>query len=165
MLVELQHACMLATGLALRVDERTWYTTRCRWVVEDCSAWTEMMSAPALAKSGMRCSGSTIICASSPRHVQFKVIGHCPMLVPVPVPLLCAGSAACCPALPCCYCAPWTHQMAVQHLVGDGAQGLDHQGANGDVGHEAAVHDINVHPVAAGRVDGPDLCAILDDQC
>lgn len=88
-----------------------------------------------------------------------------PMLVPVPVPLLCAGSAACCPALPCCYCAPWTHQMAVQHLVGDGAQGLDHQGANGDVGHEAAVHDINVHPVAAGRVDGPDLCAILDDQC
>jgi len=30
--------------------------------VEDCSQWTEIISAPAFAKSATRCSGSTIIC-------------------------------------------------------------------------------------------------------
>lgn len=42
-------------------DKHTWLTTRSRWMVLDCSACTETMSAPALMKSAMRCSGSTII--------------------------------------------------------------------------------------------------------
>lgn len=33
--------------------------------MDDCSACTEMMSAPALAKSATRSSGSTIICGAS----------------------------------------------------------------------------------------------------
>ncbi len=44
---------------------RTWLTVRCRWMVDDCSACTLMMSAPALAKSATRSSGSTIICAAA----------------------------------------------------------------------------------------------------
>mmetsp|Transcript_1562 Transcript_1562/g.5144 ORF Transcript_1562/g.5144 Transcript_1562/m.5144 type:complete len:214 (-) Transcript_1562:28-669(-) len=51
----------LSTTPALQPRSLIWYTHLCRWVVELCSAWMEMMSAPALAKSGMRCSGSTII--------------------------------------------------------------------------------------------------------
>jgi hypothetical protein len=50
-----------------------------------------------------------------------------------------------------------THQMAVQHLVGDRADGLNDHWADGDVGHEATVHDINMDPVATSLVDGPDL--------
>ena len=37
--------------------------------------------------------------------------------------------------------------MAVQDFIGYRAQGLDDKGTDGDVGHEAAVHDINMHPV------------------
>lgn len=50
-------------GDCLRALRRplTWFRVRCRWMVDDCSACTEMISAPALAKSGMRSSGSTII--------------------------------------------------------------------------------------------------------
>jgi len=47
-------------------DWRTMFTERCRWMVDATSACTEMMSAPALAKSGMRSSGSTIICRITP---------------------------------------------------------------------------------------------------
>mmetsp|Transcript_52007 Transcript_52007/g.161393 ORF Transcript_52007/g.161393 Transcript_52007/m.161393 type:complete len:254 (-) Transcript_52007:67-828(-) len=36
-------------------------TTRWRWIVDAASQCTEMMSAPALAKSSTRCSGSTIM--------------------------------------------------------------------------------------------------------
>mmetsp|Transcript_100081 Transcript_100081/g.266009 ORF Transcript_100081/g.266009 Transcript_100081/m.266009 type:complete len:220 (+) Transcript_100081:396-1055(+) len=37
------------------------FTTRWRWIVEAASQCTEMTSAPALAKSSTRCSGSTIM--------------------------------------------------------------------------------------------------------
>lgn len=40
----------------------TWLTVRCKWMVDVCSQWTLTISAPALIKSGTRCSGSTIIC-------------------------------------------------------------------------------------------------------
>ena len=49
------------------------------------------------------------------------------------------------------------HEVAVQHLVGDGAEGLDHEGTDGDVGHEAAVHHVDVDPLGAGLVGGLDL--------
>ena len=49
------------------------------------------------------------------------------------------------------------HEVAVQHLVGDGAEGLDNEGADGDVGHEAAIHNIDVHPLGTSLVDGLDL--------
>lgn len=49
------------------------------------------------------------------------------------------------------------HQVAVEGLVGDWAEGVNHQGADGDVGHEAAVHDVDVDPVAAGLVNGLHL--------
>jgi hypothetical protein len=49
--------------------------------------------------------------------------------------------------------------MAVEDLVGHGAQGLHHQGANGDVGHEAAVHNVHVHPFAASLVNCAHLYA------
>jgi hypothetical protein len=42
-----------------------------------------------------------------------------------------------------------THQMAVQDLVGHWAQSIHHQGADGDVGHKAAIHHVNVHPPGA----------------
>mmetsp|Transcript_9758 Transcript_9758/g.26345 ORF Transcript_9758/g.26345 Transcript_9758/m.26345 type:complete len:222 (-) Transcript_9758:104-769(-) len=38
-----------------------WLIVRCKWIVEAASQCTEMMSAPALAKSSTRCSGSTIM--------------------------------------------------------------------------------------------------------
>mmetsp|Transcript_11334 Transcript_11334/g.21374 ORF Transcript_11334/g.21374 Transcript_11334/m.21374 type:complete len:257 (-) Transcript_11334:161-931(-) len=38
-----------------------WLMVRWRWMVDAASQWTEMMSAPALAKSSTRCSGSTIM--------------------------------------------------------------------------------------------------------
>mmetsp|Transcript_5214 Transcript_5214/g.13762 ORF Transcript_5214/g.13762 Transcript_5214/m.13762 type:complete len:290 (+) Transcript_5214:342-1211(+) len=37
------------------------WTVLCRWIVDAASQWTEMMSAPAFAKSSMRLSGSTIM--------------------------------------------------------------------------------------------------------
>ena len=49
------------------------------------------------------------------------------------------------------------HQMAVQRLVGDGAQGIDHHGADGDVGDEAAVHGVHVNPVRTGLIHGLHL--------
>mmetsp|Transcript_63106 Transcript_63106/g.112162 ORF Transcript_63106/g.112162 Transcript_63106/m.112162 type:complete len:206 (+) Transcript_63106:169-786(+) len=38
-----------------------WPTVRCRWMVDAASQCTEIMSAPAFAKSSTRCSGSTIM--------------------------------------------------------------------------------------------------------
>lgn len=49
------------------------------------------------------------------------------------------------------------HQVAVQNLVGYWTDGIYHQGTNCDVWHEAAVHDINVDPVASSLVNSPDL--------
>ena len=51
------------------------------------------------------------------------------------------------------------HQVHVQGLGRDGPQGLHDQGADGDVGHEAAVHHVDVDPVGAGLVDGTDVFA------
>ena len=44
------------------------------------------------------------------------------------------------------------HQMHVQKHIGFLADGLHHGHADGDVGHESAVHDIHVYPV--GGADG-----------
>ena len=51
------------------------------------------------------------------------------------------------------------HQMHVERLCCRAADGLQHERTDGDVGHEAAVHHIDVDPVGAGRVDGADLLA------
>lgn len=50
---------------------RTWLMVRCKWIVEAFSQWTETISAPALIKSGTRCSGSTIICT---KHHRLRII-------------------------------------------------------------------------------------------
>jgi hypothetical protein len=47
--------------------------------------------------------------------------------------------------------------MAVKGLVGERADGIDDEWANGDVGDEAAIHDVNVYPITACLVDGNDL--------
>ena len=49
------------------------------------------------------------------------------------------------------------HQMDVERLGGRLANRRDDQGAEADVGDEAAVHDVDVDPVGAGRVDGTHL--------
>lgn len=49
----------------------TWLMVRCKWIVEAFSQWTETISAPALIKSGTRCSGSTIICS---KHHRLRII-------------------------------------------------------------------------------------------
>jgi len=49
------------------------------------------------------------------------------------------------------------HQMAIKGLVRDGAEGIDYQRANSNIGNEAAIHDINVDPVAASLVDSSHL--------
>ena len=50
-----------------------------------------------------------------------------------------------------------THQVAVQGLVSDVAQGVHNHGADGDVGHEAAIHGVNVDPVRTGLIHGLHL--------
>lgn len=47
--------------------------------------------------------------------------------------------------------------MDVDDLIRDGAKGADHEGANGDVGHETAVHHVDVYPVTSGFIDSLDL--------
>lgn len=49
------------------------------------------------------------------------------------------------------------HQVAVKDLVGGGADGLNNEGANGDVRNESPVHYINVDPIAARSIDSLDL--------
>jgi hypothetical protein len=51
------------------------------------------------------------------------------------------------------------HQMHVERLCRRTANGLQHDRPDGDVGHEAAVHDIDVDPIGARRIDGADLFA------
>mmetsp|Transcript_21810 Transcript_21810/g.35300 ORF Transcript_21810/g.35300 Transcript_21810/m.35300 type:complete len:207 (-) Transcript_21810:17-637(-) len=55
----------LSTTPALQPRSLIMCTVRCRCVVDAASACTEMMSAPALAKSATRSSGSTIIRCTS----------------------------------------------------------------------------------------------------
>ena len=51
------------------------------------------------------------------------------------------------------------HQMNVERLCRRAADGLQHDRADGDVGHETAVHHVDMDPIGAGRVDGADLLA------
>lgn len=57
--------------------------------------------------------------------------------------------------------SPWirvySHQVDIKGLVGVGADGIDDQGADRDVGDEPAVHHIDVDPVATGLINGLDL--------
>ena len=51
------------------------------------------------------------------------------------------------------------HQVRVERGAHARAEGGDHVGAQGDVGHEVAVHDVDLHPVGAGGLDGGNLLA------
>jgi len=92
----------------------TWLMVRCRWMVDAFSACTEMMSAPALTKSGMRRSGSTIICAQRRGQQDLK----------------CRADAEVCRSrhakfASSCRLLKWqTHEVAVKGLVGYWPQSL-----------------------------------------
>lgn len=62
-----------------------------------------------------------------------------------------------------------THQVNIKRLLGDWSDGIDNEGSDGDVGHEAAVHDVHVHPVAACIIDGFNLhnivCSVYRTGC
>ena len=49
------------------------------------------------------------------------------------------------------------HQVAVERELGDGADGLDHGRAEGDVGDEVAVHDVDVDDGAAAALGRGDF--------
>ena len=49
------------------------------------------------------------------------------------------------------------HHVAVEGEFGDGAEGLDHGRAEGDVGDEVAVHDVDVDDGAATALGGCDF--------
>ncbi len=49
------------------------------------------------------------------------------------------------------------HHVAVERELGDGAEGLDHGRAEGDVGDEVAVHDVDVDDGAATALGGGDF--------
>ena len=51
------------------------------------------------------------------------------------------------------------HQMHVERLLGERAQRLHHVRADGDVGHEMAVHHVDMDPVGAGGLDRADFLA------
>jgi hypothetical protein len=42
--------------------------------------------------------------------------------------------------------------MNIEGLLGEGANGLDDQGPNGNVGNEAAIHHINMDPIGSGFI-------------
>ena len=45
----------------------------------------------------------------------------------------------------------------VKDLIGDGAQRIHHQRADGDVGHETTVHGVDVDPLRTSFVHSHDL--------
>ena len=49
------------------------------------------------------------------------------------------------------------HQVHIQRLLGVGANGIHNQGTNGDVRHEATIHNINVNPVSACFINSLDF--------
>ena len=51
------------------------------------------------------------------------------------------------------------HQVNIQRLLRHRTERLDDQWADGDVGHEAAVHDVDMDPVSAGLIHGFHLVA------
>ena len=40
---------------------------------------------------------------------------------------------------------------------------LDRRGPEREVGHEVSIHHVNMHPVRALRLDGPDLAAEISE--
>lgn len=52
-----------------------------------------------------------------------------------------------------------THQVHVDDLVGDRADGVHDERADGDVRDEAPVHHVDVNPLGTGLIDGLDLRA------
>jgi hypothetical protein len=51
------------------------------------------------------------------------------------------------------------HQMDVECLLGDRADGLHHGGTDGDIGDEVPIHHVDVDPVGARGLDGADFVA------
>ena len=49
------------------------------------------------------------------------------------------------------------HQMNVDHAFGGGSDSFHHEGPDGDVRHESAVHNIDVDPVGPGLFDSFDF--------
>lgn len=47
----------------------------------------------------------------------------------------------------------YDHQMHIQRLLDDGADGLKDGEPEGNIGHEDAIHDVNVEPVGLALVD------------
>jgi hypothetical protein len=45
----------------------------------------------------------------------------------------------------------------VKGLLGEGANGLDDQGPNGDVGDKATIHHVNMNPIGSGLIGGLDF--------
>lgn len=111
----------------------TWFTTLSRWMVELCSQCTEIISAPALAKSATRCSGSTIICSNNPS----QHINHSHKRVSNQPPI--ENSVA------------WTdaYQMAIQHFISNRSECINHKGSNCDIGHKATIHNIYMNPITS----------------
>ncbi len=51
------------------------------------------------------------------------------------------------------------HQMGVEDLFGRAAYGLHDRRPERNVGHEVAVHDVDMDPVGASRVNGAHFVA------
>lgn len=116
----------------------TWLTVRCKWMVEACSQWTLTMSAPALIKSGTRCSGSTIICRILIPYEQFfwglynDPIGRNKRRK--------------------------DYQMYIQRKICYRTQGIDHKRSNCNVWNKTTIHDINMNPITTSQLH----CFYLD---
>lgn len=111
----------------------TWVRVRCKWIVDDCSQWTLTMSAPALIKSGTRCSGSTIICNTSASCQQASTsfiwndsINEKAM-------------------------QKKQYQMNIQRKVCHRAQGINHKRSNCNVWNKTTIHDINMNPITTSQ--------------
>lgn len=49
------------------------------------------------------------------------------------------------------------HEMDIQGLVSDGAEGIDNEGTDGDVGDKTTIHDIDMNPISTSFIDSLDL--------
>ena len=49
------------------------------------------------------------------------------------------------------------HQMHIERLSCVASHRFDDDRPEGDIRHEAAVHDVDMNPVGAGLIDSPDL--------
>lgn len=57
------------------------------------------------------------------------------------------------------------HEVNIEGFASDWAESVDDERADGDVGHESTVHDVDVNPVAAGLIDGANLVTQLGEVC